>query len=124
MKKATVSGSIGGADLMSLLALILLCAGCLTISLKYYPVSATSINHSLFVVRFVGKYLKVMGRLNGGSDQERKLVQEFTNGYLRQDGVFVLRYDRLLPIPWELGIEGCVRGAVRQYVVGAGARCC
>jgi len=42
-------------------------------------------------VRFVGKYLKVMNRLNGGSDKERKLVQEFTNRYLRQDGVFVLR---------------------------------
>jgi len=42
-------------------------------------------------IRFVGKYLKVMNRLNGGSDKERKLVQEFTNSYLRQDGVFVLR---------------------------------
>jgi len=42
-------------------------------------------------IRFVGKYLKVMNRLNGGSDKERKLVQEFTNRYLRQDGVFVLR---------------------------------
>ena len=44
-----------------------------------------------FCCRFVGKYLKVMNRLNGGSDKERKLVREFTNRYLRQDGVFVLR---------------------------------
>ena len=46
----------------------------------------------LVFYRFVGKYLKVMNRLNGGSDKERKLVQEFTNSYLRQDGVFVLRF--------------------------------
>lgn len=32
-----------------------------------------------------------MNRLNGGSDKERKLVREFTERYLRQDGVFVLR---------------------------------
>jgi hypothetical protein len=42
-------------------------------------------------VRFVGKYLKVMNKLNGGSDKERRLVKEFTDRYLRQDGVFVLR---------------------------------
>ncbi|XP_067941208.1 innexin unc-9-like [Watersipora subatra] len=42
-------------------------------------------------VRWVGKYLKVMHRLDGASDQERQLVKEFTNRYLRQDGVFVLR---------------------------------
>ena len=48
--------------------------------------------HILVCYRFVGKYLKVMNRLNGGSDKERKLVQEFTNSYLRQDGVFVLRF--------------------------------
>ncbi|XP_067940884.1 innexin unc-9-like [Watersipora subatra] len=42
-------------------------------------------------MRFVGKYLKVMNRLSGQSDKERKLVSEFTNRYLRQDGVFVLR---------------------------------
>ena len=48
--------------------------------------------YMLVCYRFVGKYLKVMNRLNGGSDKERKLVQEFTNSYLRQDGVFVLRF--------------------------------
>lgn len=42
--------------------------------------------------RFVGKYLKVMNRLNGATDKERQLVREFTTRYLRQDGVFVLRY--------------------------------
>ena len=51
----------------------------------------------LCLFRFVGKYLKVMNRLNGGSDKERKLVQEFTNRYLRQDGVFVLRCVVLTP---------------------------
>lgn len=41
--------------------------------------------------RFIGKYLKLMNRLNGASDKERQLVKEFTNRYLRSDGVFVMR---------------------------------
>ena len=48
--------------------------------------------------RFVGKYLKVMNRLDSGSDKERQLVREFTNRYLRQDGVFVLRYVSVIPL--------------------------
>lgn len=32
-----------------------------------------------------------MNRLDGRDDKERRLVTEFTNIYLRQDGVFVLR---------------------------------
>ena len=42
-------------------------------------------------LRYIRKHLKIMAKLNRDSDRDRKLSQKFTEMYLRQDGVFVLK---------------------------------
>lgn len=42
-------------------------------------------------IRYVRKHLKIMDKLNRDSDRDKKLTHKFTEMYLRQDGVFVLK---------------------------------
>ena len=42
-------------------------------------------------LRYIRKHLKIMDKLNRDSDRDKKLAYKFTELYLRQDGVFVLK---------------------------------
>ncbi len=42
-------------------------------------------------IRYIRKHLKIMSKLNRDSDRDKKLSHKFTEMYLRQDGVFVLK---------------------------------
>ena len=42
-------------------------------------------------IRYIRKHLKIMDKLNRDSDRDKKLSHKFTEMYLRQDGVFVLK---------------------------------
>lgn len=41
--------------------------------------------------RYVRKQLKIMDRIRSGSDRDRKMSYRFSEKYLRQDGIFVLK---------------------------------
>ena len=41
--------------------------------------------------RYIRKHLKIMDKLNRDSERDRKMCRKFSDLYLRQDGVFVLK---------------------------------
>ena len=42
-------------------------------------------------ISYVRKHLKIMDKINRNSDRDRKLTEKFSELYLRQDGIFVLK---------------------------------